>query len=273
MNGIRTLGYLTLDTGPLETIEAAAAAGFNSVGIRITGRRIDDPFTKVIGNKQAIAAIRRRISDTGLLLSNISAYHFYSDVSDDHVKKVMDTVIELGSGVLVSNSYDPNEQAYVDKLGRYCELGASAGVRIAVEFMRYSAVKSIHDASRIINAIGAPNLGYLIDVLHLARSGGTPNDIRSVDPSSIIFAQLCDGKNLKDNLSDMQLRDEARNGRLYPGDGSLPLHEFLSALPIGTEIEYEVPRKDLRFLTYAERAKVAFSVFTTFLDDLPVRDT
>jgi sugar phosphate isomerase/epimerase len=266
VTGIRTLGYLTLDAPPLDTIDAAAAAGFSSVGIRITGRRVADPYTDVLGNRQAIAAIRRRIADTGLSLSNISAYHLYPDVAVDDLKRVMEAVVELGAGILVANSYDPDERAYVDKLARYCELGATAGVRIAVEFMRYSAVRTIHDASRVVRAVGAANAGILVDALHLARSGGTPADVKRLDPRAIVFAQLCDGKCVHGELDDDQLRHEARTGRLYPGDGSLPLAEFLAALPPGTEIEYEVPRQDLGALTLAERAKVAFSVFQTYLD-------
>ena len=40
----------------------------------------------------------------------------------------------------------------------------------------------------------------------------------------------------------------------------------------GTEIEYEVPRHDLGCLTLAERAKIAHSVFNSYLDaSVPMR--
>ena len=266
MTGIRTLGYLTLDADPLETIDAAAEAGFKSVGIRITGRRVADPYTQVVGNRQAIAAIRRRIADTGLTLSNISAYHLYPDVGVDHMKGVIETVLELGAGIMVANSYDPDERSYVEKVRRYCELGAAGNVRVAVEFMRYSAMKTIQDAARVVRSVAHPNAGILVDALHLARSGGTPADIRALDPTSIVFAQLCDAKAVHGVPSEDALRHEARTGRLYPGDGALPLREFLAALPAGTEIEYEVPRQDLGALTLAEKARVAYSAFMTFLD-------
>ena len=266
MTGTRTLGYLTLDADPLGTIDAAAAAGFRSVGVRITGRRVADPYTEVVGNRSMISAIRRRIADTGLHLSNISAYHLWPDVSVDDVKRVIETVMELGSTILVANSYDPDERAYVDKVRRYCELGAPGNVRIAVEFMRYSAVKTIHDAARVVKAVGHPNVGILVDSLHLARSGGTPADVRALDAKSIVFAQLCDAKAVPGTPSEDALKHEARTGRLYPGDGVLPLRDFVEALPKGIELEYEVPRPDLGALTLAEKARVAYSVFHTFLD-------
>ena len=266
MTGIRTLGYLTLDAPPADTIDAAAAAGWSSVGIRITGRRRADPYAQVIGNRAAIADLKKRAADQGLLLSNISAYHFYPDVSLDDLARVMDTVIDLGSKIVVANSYDPDEGAYVEKLRRYCEHGRAAGVRVAVEFMKYSAVRSIHDAKRVIERVGAPNLGYLIDPLHLARSGGTPADVRAADPARIVFVQLCDARLPRREPTTDELRHEARTGRLFPGDGELPLPEFIAALPPGTEIEYEVPRQDLAALTLAERARVAYSVCNAYLD-------
>ena len=266
MTGTRTLGYLTLDSAPGATITAAAAAGFESVGIRITGRRIADPFTQVLGNKAAIADLGRRSLDTGVAISNISAYHFHPDVQFVHLKQVVDATAELGAGIIVANSYDPDESVFVEKMVEYCEYAARTGIRIVVEFMRYSAVKSIHDAGRVVAAIGAANLGILIDPLHLARSGGTPADIGRIDPKRLFFAQLCDAKPVAGMPPEDYFRIEARTGRLYPGDGCLPLREFLAALPADVEIEYEVPRQDLGLLTLDERAKVACSVFNSFLD-------
>jgi len=271
MSHKRTLGYLTLDTGPAETIMAAASAGFDSVGIRITGRRIADPFTPVIGQATAIRDLRQRLDDTGITLSNISAYHFYPDVGHDDLERVMDTVMELGARIVVVNSYDPDEARFIDALAPYCAQAAAGSVRVAIEFMRYSAVKTLTDALRIVTSVGAANLGLLIDPLHLARSGGSPADLAAVDPAKLVFAQLCDAKRIDGDVSESDLRLEARSGRLYPGDGALPLRAFIDALPSHLEIEYEVPRQDLGWLTLDERARVAFSVFTTFLDGPPAR--
>lgn len=267
--GLRTLGYLTLDAGPAETIDAAAAAGFTSVGIRISGRRLGDPYPAVIGQAGAIADLRRRATDAGIRISNVSSFHFHPDLGDDDLARVMDTVMALGCDMVVANSYHADESAFVDKLARYAERGRPAGVRVAIEFMRYSAIKTIAQAKRLIGRIGDPRVGILVDALHLARSGGTPEDVRGLDPATILFAQLCDARALREAPSEDALREEARNGRMYPGDGDLPLRDLLAALPPGTEIEYEVPRRDLGFLSVRERARVAYSVFHTFLGAAP----
>jgi sugar phosphate isomerase/epimerase len=260
-----TLGYLTLNAPPDETITAAAKAGFKSVGIRITGRRISDPYTQVTGNKAMISELRKRVSDNGLHLSNISGYHMYGDVEWSHMKSVVDTTAELGSKIIVANCYIPPEGKTLELFSRYCEYAGKAGIRIAVEFMRYTQVKTIEMANEMVKQSGQANAGFLIDPLHLNRSGGTPAAIKKVDPKRIIFVQLCDAKLRTDNPSDQDLMSEARTARLPPGDGDLPLYDFLDALPPDTEIEFEVPRPEEVGMPLPERAKIAADRFHNYL--------
>jgi sugar phosphate isomerase/epimerase len=260
-----TLGYLTLNAPPLETIAAASAAGFRSVGIRITGRRVFEPYTPVVGNRAMIGEIRKRIDDGGLRLSNITAYHLFPDVTFEHMQAVIDTTAELGSKILLAHSYVPPGPQIVGLFARYSEYAAQAGIRIAVEFMKYSEIRTIEDATAWLEAAAAPNAGYLLDPLHIDRSGGNAASIRRIDPARIVFVQICDAKKRNDNPSREQLLNEARNERLAPGDGDLPLHDFMDALPAGVEIEYEVPRPDRAGLSNAERARIAAERFHAFI--------
>lgn len=266
MSGTRTLGYLTLDAPPADTIDAAAAAGFASVGIRISGRWRDDPWTPVLGRPAVIADLKRRAADQGVKLSTISSYFIYPHVTMDDLARAMETAGELGAATVVTNGYDPDLGTYAEKLARYCELGRAAGVRVGIEFMKYSEVRTIHAARSVVERVGATNLGIVVDALHLIRSGGTPADIRTIDARLIAIAQLCDARALHHDPTADELRHEARTERLFPGDGELPLREFLAAFAPDTEIEYEVPRQNLGALTLAQRARVAYSAFNWFMD-------
>ena len=271
MNGVRTLGYLTLDMSPspLDTIDAAADGGFRSVGIRITGRRPGDPFPSPLGDRSAIAAIRARAAERGVRLSSVHAYQVVPEVAEDELKRVVEAIAELGSRSTVVNVYMPDESLTVDTLARYCELCEPAGMDVALEFVPFSTVRSLDDALRVATRVGKPNLRLVIDALHLARSGGHPDQLRAVDPSRIACVQLCDAKAVVGPRSDEALRRESRGRRLLPGDGDLPLAQLLSAVPSDVEVEYEVPRQDFAALTLAERARVAFSVCNAYLDGLP----
>jgi hypothetical protein len=50
---------------------------------------------------------------------------------------------------------------------------------------------------------------------------------------------------------------EARTGRLFPGDGELPLAELLGALPAGASLAIEAPVADLAGRTVGERTRLA----------------
>ena len=260
-----TLGYLTLNAPPAETITAAAEAGFRSVGIRITGRRIADPYTPVVGHPAMIGELKHRLDDTGLRLSNVTAYHLFPDVRYEHMQAVIDTTAELGAKILLAHSYVPMNPALIDFFSRYCEYADRSGIRIALEFMRYSQIKSLDDATRWLDAAKQPNAGYVLDPLHVDRCGHSAQAIADLDPGRIVFAQLCDAKRGRDNATEEELLVEARTGRLAPGDGELPLEDYLDALPRDIDLEYEVPIPEHQALPVNQRAAIAATRFHRYL--------
>lgn len=261
-----TLGYLTLSADPAETVTAAAAAGFPTVGIRITGRRKADDYPKVIGNRVAIADIRRRAEDGGVRLSNVSAYHFYDDVTHDDLARVVETVAELGAGIIVSNKYVSEDEKFLDVLVPYAQAAQKAGIRLAIEFMKYSEAKTIHKALELAERSGQANVGMLIDPLHMDRAGATNVDVAAIPPERIVFVQLCDALKRRDDPTLEMLASEARTARLEPGKGEIDLYGFLDALPRDVEIEYEVPRADHAGLPLERRAALAYQAFRDYLD-------
>lgn len=204
-----TLGYLTLDASPIETIQAAAAAGFRSVGIRISGRRRSDPYVRVIANPAMIGEIRKRIDDSGLRLSNIDAYHLRPDTVWSDLQSVVDTTAALGSKIIALNINLPLDNQTVDLFSRYCEYAKQSGIQIAIEFVPYSALRTLELAVRMIEQSGQSNAGLLVDPLHLARSGGSPAAIKKVDPKRIILVQLCDAKKRNGTPTSEELIKEA----------------------------------------------------------------
>jgi sugar phosphate isomerase/epimerase len=262
-----TLGYLTLNSPPADTVTAAAEAGFKSVGVRITGRKLADEYTHVVGNPAMIREIKKRVDDSGIHLSNISAYHFYPDVTLDHLKAIVDTTAQLGAKTIVANTYIADEKKFLDIFRPYCEIAGKHGIRLAIEFMKYSEAKTMEQAAALVEKSGYPNAGFLIDPLHLDRSGGTAAAIKKIDPKRIIFVQLCDAKKRADNPSNQDLMAEARTARLAPGEGELPLYDFLDALPPETEIEYEVPRPEHVGLPLTQRAKIAYDKCMPYLNE------
>jgi len=261
-----TLGWLTLiNTKSADVITAAAGAGFRSASIRITGRKLGDGYEPIVGNPAMIRELRQRMDDGGVTMSNTSVYHLSPEITLEALLPAIDATVELGARVMVATCTDPDHARWVDFMGPYCAAAAQAGITLALEFVPFSEARTIAVGADLVRRTGASNFGLLIDSLHLSRSGGTPADIAQVDPAQIVFAQLCDA--VKTIPPRDQLANEARTARLYPGDGELPLYDFMDALPAGIEIEIEMPRGDLALGTGLEQARRAGAATRAWLAD------
>jgi sugar phosphate isomerase/epimerase len=262
--GRLTLGWLTLyDTAPADVITAAAVSNFDAVGLRITGRTLDDPAFPVVGHPTEVREIHRRLAYNGIRLSNTSIYHLYPNITLDHLKPAINVTAELGAKTIVVTCMDPNEARWTDFIAQFCEIASQFNITLALEVVPYSEARTLEQGIRIIENTQASNFGLLIDTLHIVRSGGTPAEIANIDPKRIVFAQICDASAEKPTIID--LPTEARLGRLYPGDGELPLYEILDALPAGIEIEVETPRLNQNDFSPEERAKRAGMASRKFL--------
>ena len=199
-------------------------------------------------------------------LPGVSAYQFYPDVTWEQVAPVIEATHALGAPTIVANGFDPDLERFSAMFARYCEAASAAGIRVALEFLPYSGVRTLDAAMHVIANSGADNAGVLLDALHLERSGGTPRDIARIPAKRIAFAQLCDAKRMSGPRSDEALLQEARTARLPAGEGELPLFDFLDALPPGLEIEYEVARADLAERSPLEKALFAAADAARFME-------
>jgi sugar phosphate isomerase/epimerase len=132
---------------------------------------------------------------------------------------------------------DADDAWMADRLSELDRLAAPYGITPALEFMPFSQVKTLQQARRIAAVAETRRPALLVDSLHLFRSGGTIADLAALDPSWLAFAHLADGP----AHPPADLRREGRTARLLPGEGELPLADFVAALPPGLPIEVEVP--------------------------------
>jgi sugar phosphate isomerase/epimerase len=109
-------------------------------------------------------------------------------------------------------------------------------------------------AAEIVANSRATNGGVLIDNLHLSRSGSSIEEVQTMPTELFPYLQICDAP--AERPADFgALLDEALNGRLCPGEGSLPIAELLRAVP-AVPLSFEVRSKFLRDITNpVERAK------------------
>jgi len=223
---------------PETVVHAAAAAGFDAVGIWIE----PDLWTPTRARE-----VRRQIADNNLKILDAEVVWIRPGELGSNTFRAIDIAAELGAPNVLVVSTDPDERATAAKLAVLCRHARPAGIDISLEFMAFLAVPDLASALRVIRAANQPNARLLIDPIHLSRSGGSPQDLAAVEPHYFAYAQFCDARaELPPRDDNAAIREEALDGRLMPGEGTLPLRELLAALPTGLPLSIELRSKHLR---------------------------
>ena len=261
-----SLAHLTVvDATPLELIDAAAAGGFDSIGLRIVAPMVTDPIVAVVGDEPMIRAIERRLADTGVDILDAEAVWLRPDTDVATYRPAIETAARLGAAHFLVVGNDPDEARVVDNFARFCEAARPHGIKVMLEFIPYCQTRTVQDAHRVVSSAAQPNGGVLVDALHLSRSGGSPAALRALDPTWLSYCQLCDARSQRPTSVDT-LRAEARTDRFYPGLGTLPLTALLDVLPAGVPVGVEAPCREYAGLPVVERGRLCGLATRGFLN-------
>jgi len=223
--------------GPLDTIRAAVAGEFDAVGLWI-----EPP----LWTESLMRDVKSCLGDSGLELLDVEVVWFKPGPSDPAHFRCLDIGMALGAKNVLVVSSDPDMSANAAKLRELC-VHVDRSMRVSLEFGLFTEVKTIHQALAIIKAADHPAAALLIDPLHLARSGGTPGDVEAVPRHLLPYAQFCDAPATGPRPSDAAgIIREAVDERLQAGEGALPLHALLRAMPRGIPLAIELRSKALR---------------------------
>jgi sugar phosphate isomerase/epimerase len=233
-------------------ISAAAEAGYDYLDLRVVGLRANGETRPLWEDEPMVREAESRLATTGLRVLDVNVLQVEAGTKVDDAVPIFEIAQRFGARDLLVMGWDPDEASLVDKLAALCEAAKPYDVTISLEFARYTAVKSVEAAQKLVAATGQPNMAIMVDALHLARSGGTPSTVATIDPARLRYVQFCDAR--LEAPPDDQLRWEAQNDRLMPGEGALPLTALVRALPPDIPISIEVPSLALRDLPAVEIA-------------------
>jgi sugar phosphate isomerase/epimerase len=243
------LAPLTLiELTPPEFVSAAANAGYDAVGLRLSPFRAGEarhPMLLVNGQKPPmLRETERRMRGSGVQLLDIEVMLLTPERDVREFAPVFEVGALLGAKhALTLIDIEDAEQAAA-QFAQLCEVSAPFGVNCALEFAAWLGVGTVHAARAVVASAGQPNGGVMLDPFHLFRSGGSVADIASLDPDWLRYAQFCDAP-AQAPASFAAISEEARFERLPPGEGGLPLREFLQALPANIPLGLEVPMRRL----------------------------
>ncbi len=233
-----------------EIIELALTYGFRGMDVdivEIAGR------AKLRGMPYA-----RRLIDSAKIRIGTFPLPVDWDADDDVFKAAMERLpeyagvaAEIGCGRCVATiapagdkrPYHENFEFHRRRFSEICRAMAPSGVGLGIGFraaegLRQSqAFQFIHDLDALlllINMVGEPNVGLLLDLWDLHVSGGTPESVRGMSAEQIVAVQLADVP--PDGPPPAELTEASRV--LPQEEGGIDLPAYLVVL---AELGYEGP--------------------------------
>lgn len=230
---------------PVAFIELAARLGCPKIGLApepvVSLPDLYDPWSL-----RTDSALRRDVAkalkDNDVTISLGEGFLIMPAIPLDRLVRDMDLLAELGATQVNAVCLEAEFSANVDGFGRFAEMAAERDLSVTVEFMPGMTIGSLSAADALVREVSLPNAGLLLDAMHLFRSGATIADLAAIDPAHIRYAQLCD---VPQSPVIADYAAEARFERMAPGDGELPLVDFIKALPKHVPIGIEVPQRSL----------------------------
>ncbi len=238
MNRISFASGIVPEFGPVETILAAAAGGFDATGLWVEPENWTAATT---------LAARSALADTGLELLDVEVIWIKPDSDLAAHKACIDIGAELGAKNVLCVSSDPDMVATAARLAELCGHAEGSGMRVALEFGIFTEVKNLTMAMEVLDAVGHPLRALLIDPIHVDRSGSSIADIAAVPATLLPYAQFCDAPAERPDPDDFAaVITDAIDLRRQCGEGALALDELYAALPRGIPLSIELRSKQLR---------------------------
>jgi sugar phosphate isomerase/epimerase len=244
---------LSLATGslpefsPVEVVEAAAHAGWEACGIW---------FDAATWSAKTTRDTREAFARSGLIPLDIEVVWIHPGAANPDHERLLEAGAEIGARNALVVSSDPDLEATKRRFEGICRIAERCGLDACFEFLPITEVKSLAAALEVIRAVDHPRAKLLVDALHLARSGGSPEHLQGLPASLFSYAQICDAPAQLAKMDYDGLLHEAIDGRLLPGEGELPLQRLIAALPPGLALAPEQRSRALRerYPDAAERA-------------------
>lgn len=218
------LGCAHISTGLMRLPDAFNPYGYGAWSLR------DDATLR----RETISALR----DTGVTVSLGEGFAVRPGQAMADKAGDFDLMAELGARGIGGVVMEPDLARAYDEFALLVEMATSRGMLATIEFAPPHPVGKLADALMLVEHIDHPDFRVMIDAMHFFRSGGTVEMLKALDPARIGYTQICDVP----LTSERDYMDEAMTGRMTPGQGELPLAEFVAALPKDVPMGLELPR-------------------------------
>lgn len=234
----------TFGMPPVAHIELAAALGCRQIGFA-PAPVVSLPGLYPAWDLRTDRALRRdtvqALADNDVSISLGEGFLIMPGRPVEDLGADLDLAAELGAPMVNCCVLAPDMAFAVEHFGRFAAMAEERGLAVTVEFLAgMMAVGDLASAAQLVRDAANPAAGLLIDAMHLYRSGASHADLAALDPAMVKYAQICDVPRIS---TFENYGEEASYERGAPGEGELPLADFLKALPTGIVIGLEAPMR------------------------------
>ncbi len=212
-----------------QKIQAIAKAGFEGVEI------FENDF---LTNNMSPKEIKKLVKDNGLEITLFQPFRDFEGMPDQHrtraferAKKKFDVMEELETDLILICSNTSNiSLSGIDRAANdFYELGEIAKkrqIKIGYEALAWGKYINDHrDAWEIVRRASHDNVGVILDSFHTLSKNIDLNSISLIPAEKIFIVQLADAP-----FHKMDLLYWSRHFRNMPGQGDLPISNFMNAL-------------------------------------------
>ncbi len=224
-----SIATVSLSGSLSEKLEAIAAAKFDAVEI------FENDLVTFNGTP---ADVRRAAESLGLGIVTLQPFRDFEGMPDDQRARVFaraerkfDVMQELGCDLLmICSNVSPHSMGGIDRsaadLHELGERAAKRGLRVAFEALAWGRhINDYRDAWEAVRRANHPAVGLVLDTFHILARQTDLGAIRSIPRDRIFLVQMADAPMLQ-----MDYLSWSRHFRNFPGQGDLPVLDFMQAL-------------------------------------------
>ncbi|WP_020683520.1 bifunctional sugar phosphate isomerase/epimerase/4-hydroxyphenylpyruvate dioxygenase family protein [Marinobacterium rhizophilum] len=224
------LATVTISGSLQEKLRAAAKAGFDGIEI------FENDLTQFDGTPRDV---RQMADDLGLEIIALQPFRDFEAMPEPwrtqnfyRAQRKFELMHELGTKrMLICSNVSPHviddrDRAAAD-LHELAEMARHEGFMIGYEALAWGRYVADYDVAwDIVKRGDHPNLGIILDSFHMFARGNTLDVLRDEIPlEKIALVQVADAPSLQ-----MEVLHYSRHFRCFPGQGDLPVVEFVQCL-------------------------------------------
>ena len=224
-----SIATVSLSGGLDDKLQAIAVAGFRGVEI------FENDLLSFNGTSEDV---RRKIADLGLDLVAFQPFRDFEGMPPElrertfaRAERKFDLMQELGAELLlICSNVSPQSLGGIERAAAdFHELGeraAKRGLKVGFEALAWGRhINDYRDSWEVVRRADHPAIGLVLDSFHILARKTDLKPMRTVPRDKIFLVQIADAP-----LLDMDPLSWSRHFRNFPGQGDLPLVDFMEAL-------------------------------------------